>query len=384
MEMELRLFHLPFMIIIILIGYQLSIYFFYLYFKLKHEKLRSNQILIVYGWFFGLLITGYLFRLINRYYITNQIINEIITRLAYSCIILSLIISLLYVSSKNFKDFFNPKITKALILINLIPLTGTFILPMHSIEFYLTLGILAISLLIMLYYQIKLIKTSAPKIKKKFFLILLGAIIILFAVILGGEGMNLIFFQREQQELELSIIIGSALGVVGFTFIFIGAYNFPALLEFDWRKHLLRFYVINQKERIIMYSVNFTQDLNKFSKHNNYINESDKLHSISKSIFGIEEIISKITDSQDQKLKRIHQAELTIIIDYGEGNFEYLAYFLVVKKESPSFDYLLYKLKNIFQTYYKNILKNIDIFHGLEMDFFSSFDEQIKQIFEYH
>ena len=77
MAIEFRSYYLPFIFLAIIIGYQLSIYFFYQYYKFKNEKLHLNKILISYSSLFGFGITGILLRNINKFYIEDLLLKEI-------------------------------------------------------------------------------------------------------------------------------------------------------------------------------------------------------------------------------------------------------------------------------------------------------------------
>lgn len=85
MVVNLREFYIPALIISVIIGYQISIYFLYQYNKYKNENIDLNAILLAYGILFGLTLSGFLIRVINLYWIKafNLQFFNFLTRLTF-------------------------------------------------------------------------------------------------------------------------------------------------------------------------------------------------------------------------------------------------------------------------------------------------------------
>jgi len=136
MTVELRTFYLPFIFISFIIGYQMSFYFLYDYYRHRERKIELNKILLYYGIFFGLSITGGLFDIINDFYITNIFIKDIFARMVYLLVLIASVLILYHISSKVYKEIINPTLTKILIFMNIFPFISIFIFnPATTISF---------------------------------------------------------------------------------------------------------------------------------------------------------------------------------------------------------------------------------------------------------
>ena len=91
MEIVLREYQMLAIIIAVIIGYQISIYFFYQYYNLKEDKLDLNKILIAYGFLYSFGLTGIVVRTIDTYYVEDPLFSNLLSDLTLIFIFLGTI-----------------------------------------------------------------------------------------------------------------------------------------------------------------------------------------------------------------------------------------------------------------------------------------------------
>ncbi len=375
---NLREFYLPLKFLAIIIGYQISIYFFYQYFKYKNEKLYLNKILISYSLFFGFVLTGVLFRNINEFYIEGFLLSEVFLKITNCLFVLSITMFLYFISSKSFNDIINSKLTKILCFVNFIPFVSILILPSDSLILYLSLVFFIIGILYMLFVQLRLIKLSTGKIKIKIIFIFIGELFLGGMMFIGGELSRRILLRQLE---DVFFIITIPISIISLMIIFFGVFRFPAFLEFEWKKNLLSVFIVNQRNFNILYNFDFTIVLHENVK---LLNSQENLIKnkifFSRGIFGINDIISGITRLDEGKIEKIRQGDIIILLNQGDEPLSFIVYCLLVNKELLSHEFFLKTIKNQFQDIYRNILLNIDVIGGEEERILKSFDNIIKKI----
>ena len=185
-------------------------------------------------------------------------------------------------------------------------------------------------------------------------------------------------FSQQQQIVQLMF---PPLMIVGLMVIFLGVYRFPIFLEFNWKENLIKLFIIDRKNLKQVYSYNFVEHI--YEKNNsidNLIKPREMDLFFSRGIIGINDIISSITTTEDEKIEKIKQGEFVILLKSGDEPLSFITFCLLIKKEMISINYFLKTMKNQFQNFYKNILLNLDLIEGKERKIFSKFDVIIKNI----
>jgi hypothetical protein len=153
----------------------------------------------------------------------------------------------------------------------------------------------------------------------------------------------------------------------------LGVYAFPAFYEFKWEENILSLFIINQNNRFCLYCRDFSE-LGLREQQKNY----EMLFSA--GIIGIDNILSIITNTKDEKVNKIKQPESLILLEYGSEIAPQIIYALVVKKDLKSNTYFLKTIKKQFESFYKEILSEIVNLKGNEEQLFKSFDIILKDI----
>ncbi len=373
MSFEIRDFQLPAIFIAVIIGYQLAGYFFYQYYKFKDEKMDLNKFFLANGLFFVLAMTGILFRNINKFYIENPIIREMYFKITNCFLVLSILLFLYFISSRDFHEIINPNLMKLCCAISIIPLVSIFFFKKGSYVSNLIMILVFISALGMLIFHIKMIKFSERKVRKRLILIMIGELLIVGAMFFGGEYSRSVLLQQAE---PFFLIIATPLSSIALCIVFLGVFRFPIILEFQWKENLIGLFIIDMLHLKIIYSYNFTGASDKVEQHS--ITDSD--HFFTKGISGIERIMSIIASTKDEKIYKIKQGDLLIFLRHGEDPLSFITYALFVKKEMNSFKYFLKNINYKFNENYKNILLNLDAITGSEEKIFSSFDKTVKKL----
>ena len=383
MIIELRNIYIPLLFVSVALGYQLVIYFFYQYFKIKKQKLELSRILLAYGTIFGVILTSYFIRIINLYYIgsDNLEIFELLTKLSFILLYSSLMSYFIIISTKPFHKIMISNQTKIIAISLIIPIVSVFLLQVTSLLFVIISAItLLISYIYILVIHSKIVNLSTGKIKKRLNLILFGFVLCMIQHFIGGFIPSRVLFQNYSEVLQL---ISAPIFICGLMIIFLGVFKFPAFLEFGWRQSLTQLLIINRTTHKVIYSFDFTEkskeselQIIKFPK----IEESKLI--LSSGIIGIDDIISNIAYSNSEHIDTIKQEDFLILLNYGDQPLSSIIFCLIVSKDMKSFHYFLKTIKDNFQQVYKNILINLDELNDIEDKLFLAFDENIIKLIE--
>ncbi len=101
---------------------------------------------------------------------------------------------------------------------------------------------------------------------------------------------------------------------------------------------------------------------------------------LSGGLIGIESIISSITNTKEEKINKIRQGNSLILLEYGSGVTAHISYVLIVRHEQKAFRIFLNTIKNQFESFYKEILSNLDYIEGKSDLLFTSFDVIIENV----
>lgn len=374
----LREYHLPFMEIALIIGFQISMYLFYLYYKYRKENLPLNKILLALGLLYEIGLYGVVIRVIATYYFED--IQEIefftfLTHLMISCAILSFLI---IISLKDFHNIMNTKITKIILIIATITTILIVVIQDVVINRMIIFISIFIGIIFLVKFHLNLINRSAGTIRKRLIFITLGNFILLSAILIESQEVLTFFSQNIQ---TIWILFTGLLLIIGLSIVFLGIYRFPAFLEFDWQKSLESLFIIDQHTHKKLYAFDFSTILREFEamKQQSNTNQHRELL-LSTGISGIEDIITILTKVQDKKIDKIQHGKLIILLIYGNEQFSNIIYALLVKKEMNSIKYFLNLVKNQFESDYKDILLNLNDLRGSEELLFKSFDTTIKNL----
>ena len=377
MAIFLETIYIPLVFICILIGYQLSVYFFYQYYHFRKDKLFLNKIMLAYGLFIFLGVSAILLRNITKFFINNPSLKEIFFKITNAFFILSIFVFLLIISSKSFNIILNVYITRFFCIISIIPLFFLFFFRILSFTLNLVLMLSIIGLLYMFVYQIKLMSLSPKNIRFKLILLFIGEFIAGSAMIIGGE-FSRVFILKENESIVLLIL--SPLAILALIIIFFGIYKFPIFLEFRWKENLIDLFIINSLNLSLIYKFEFAKPSSENELKNYDIYDKKKQNFFSRGIFGIEDIISTIIKTNETKINKIKQGNFIFLLNEGEEPFSFIIFCLLINEEMDSHLYFLKIIKSEFFKMYKNIISNLEDITGFEKQIFSSFDSIIENL----
>ncbi|MHA1360462.1 MAG: hypothetical protein ACTSRC_20250 [Candidatus Helarchaeota archaeon] len=370
-------FQFLFYIMAVTLGVQLSIYFFYQYWRIQDVTLKLNRILLSFGAFTILIVLGALFINVQRLF--GGDITDIFYRIGWAFALASPIGFLGFIVIEEFSIIMNLMFVKILMVLALIPILCVCIFGVGPIF----LGSLPFSILSAYYIigvQIKLIWRTMGTIKRKFIQFISGEFLSLasipFAVMVGIG-----IFKSPVKEVVY--YTGVSLLITGFIILFISAHEFPPFYEFEWKDNLLRLFVIYQEDNTVLYYSNLTEIVGH-KKHKitqlSELGEYDKDKIFSVGLAGIEKIISTITDTKSERINKIQQEDAFIHLEYGEN--VPITYALAVKKDLASFRHLLKSFKQHFENLYGEIILNLGTIKARREDLFRSFDTIVNLILE--
>jgi hypothetical protein len=153
----------------------------------------------------------------------------------------------------------------------------------------------------------------------------------------------------------------------------LGVYAFPVFYEFKWEENILNLFIINQNDRICLYCRDFSK-LGLIEPQREYKTL------FSAGIIGIDNILAIITNTKDEKVDKIKQEESLILLEYGSEIAPQIIYALIVKQDLKSNIYFLKMIKRQFESFYKEILSELNNLKGNEEQLFMSFDIILKDM----
>ncbi len=368
----LQEFQFLYYLIAVTLGVQLSIYFFYQYFKIQDVNMRLNRILLSFGAFTLLTVFGAFCILITRLFELDLTLEDVLYRTGFSAALLSPVGFMACIMIEEFSSILNIKLSKILIGLNLIPIAFIWIFSSESMFFRVSIVLMVLSALNCVYVQVKLIKRTLGDIRRRITQFFVGELFSLSALIFALQvSFGFIPFGTP----ENWFFLGTSLLIIGFLTMFVAVNDFPPFYEFEWQLNLIHFLIINQRTNICLYSYIFHQESEEGSllSTQTNINPDMKATLFSGGISGINAVISGITDTTKEKINKIKQENSDILLDYGVGP-SYLTYALVVKKDIKSANIFLKSLKYQFETFFKQILIKLDSIQGDQNKLFSSFD----------
>ncbi|MBD3211192.1 MAG: hypothetical protein GF311_01195 [Candidatus Lokiarchaeota archaeon] len=358
----------------VVIGIQLSFYFFYQYYKIKDVNLKLNRILVSFGNFILFMVFGALNIQIARNFIGDPFWKDIIYRLGWSLAFFSPIALEIFILTEEFGRIVNLRIIYILILLNGLAIVFGIIAPStRSPIFFIAISFVILNGINVLRFEIILIKKSVGKIRKKFLLFFIGTITsllaLIFAVLVGLGVFENIFLE------QIIYYIGVTILLIGFITIIFSVIDFPPFYEFEWRDNLVHLYIINRETYRSIYSNNFDKITQKQIPKNSQLN--DKL--VSTGLVGIDIIMSKITGTEEKKIHKIKHQDSYILLEYGSEPFD-IIYALIIKKDLVSLTHFLQNIKYQFESFYREILFQLNRFEKNQQLLFGSFDVIVESL----
>lgn len=355
----------------VIMGIQLTIYFYTQYKKLRDEDLPLNIILLAFGSFILFMVIGALFIQIARNFIVNETIYEIVYRIGWILTFFSTISFSRFIILEEFTLIINLKVAKTLVILNFIPIFCVFILPsLQSPIFIGSIFFVVLNGLYIIRFQIILIQKSIGRIRTKIRFFFIGALIsliaLVFATIVGLRFLPPIIN-------EIVYFTGVLNLFIGFLIIYFSVYNFPPFYEFEWRENLIKLFIFNPKDFKSLYHLDLVQN----SHTSNYAENIDRL--FSKGISGIEKLITTITNTKTERIDKIQQDDFLIMFEYGNVPIS-LIYVLIVKKDLISSKHLLKIIRIRFESFFKEILLNLDNIEEDQEKIFISFNNIMENI----
>jgi len=362
----------------VIIGIQLALYFFFQYRKIQDITLPLNRVLLAFGSFVLFIILGPLLIQISRNFIEDRILYELFSRMGWFFAFFSTFSVSIFIIRKDFSIIINLNIAKILMIFNIIPIVMILLVPyLGSPIFILSILFVVLNGLYIIRFQLILIKKSIGSIRKKFKLFLIGAIVSLFALVFASL-VGLGVLPPVINEIIYFTGVGELL--TGFIIIFFSVYDFPPFYEFEWRNNLLKLFIINQHNKSCIYSYNFIEKLENNSKiSQNHLYNNEIL--FSKGIMGIESIITIITGTIKEKINKIKKGDFHMFLEYGL-NPSHIIYILVVKRDLSSTHHLLKSIRIKFESFFKEILLDLEDLKGDQGKLFSSFEVIINRILQ--
>lgn len=370
MFQSLRYYFLPFIFVILVIGYQICVYFFYIYFKNRDAKRSLNMILLAYGNLIGFGLTGIIFRTINSYYVNNQILSNYFIFLSHIFISIGTLSFLTIVAQKQFDQILNITITRLVLIYSI---TVTILIPIVS-DFFSSLLVLIsviIGFVFFTVFHINLIKKLRGSLRKRLILIFFGEIILLVSILIRAEE-SIVFYNRNIGNLIEIVTI--PLIIFALNIIFFGILRFPVFLELNWKDNLIKFIVINKRSHDTVYDYEFEEF--KEVKTELDLTEEQMELLLSKGLIAVDEILDALI-KDDKKMLKIEQGNFIILIERGDKYFSHFIFLLVVKRNMKTLRYFLETLKNKFQDLYDVVIINNS--DELNKNFLGGFEKIINQ-----
>lgn len=364
--------------IVLFVGFELVIYIFFQYHKVRKTKIQLNKILIAFGAFFLFLVVNVFITVINNFLISDLVAQYILYKVSLELIIISPVLFIFFVTIEEFSSIINLKIAKGSIISSLIPIVLIMLLPgTISLIFILAFTFASLFFVIVIVFQIKLIKISISNMRKRLILVFIGEVLAFYSLIIE-RGINLIL--PSSIVSNTMFVFGVMIFISGFMISFLALYRFPTFYELKWQDNLLKLFIINQQNYNCLYNCDFVKTLEqgeKATEVNNEYRKDEFLKLFSGGIAGIDVIISDLTNSGEEKINKIKHGDSFIFLEYGTPQ---IIYALIVQKDSNTNNIFLSSIKSQFESFYKEILSSLEDLKVNQAQLFGSFDIILRNL----
>ena len=379
MLVNLRELYLPAMIFSIILGFQLALYFLYLYYKHRNERIGLNKFLLSFSHLFGFGATSYLFLVIGSLYIQDILIARLFIRIGVSILQVGILAVLVNLLSKPFLTLINSNVVRIICIISGLSVIYALLLYVDLIGIFPSILIGLIGSGYFLYFQTKLVKLTSGTVHSRLLITLIGEIIFLIGMFHGSVLPNIpVLFEIK----DMLYLIGSFTVNLGLVIIFYGNFKFPGVLEFNWKNNLLKLYIIDARNLFELYSYDFskTRSLENESEPQHNTQESNPINSI--GVAGISDVFDEITKTYQNRIKTIKYGDFSILLEYEEDPKSQFLFVLFVNKNMKSLQLFLNKVKDQFLNSYESLLTNYDIVEKFRGTIFSGFDLVLQKILD--
>ncbi len=379
MLVNLRELYLPAMIFSIILDFQLALYFLYLYYKHRKERIGLNKFLLSFSHLFGFGATSYLFLVIGSHYIQDILLARLFIRIGVSILQVGILAVLINLMSKPFLNLVNSKVVRVICIISGISVIYVLFFYIDLIGIFPNILIGLIGGGYFLYFQTKLVKLTSGTVHSRLLIILIGEIIFLIGMLQGSGLPNIpVLFELK----DFLYLIGSYTVNFGLIIIFYGNFKFPGVLEFNWKNNLLKLYIVDARNLFELYSYDFskTRSLDAELEPSHNTQENSQINSI--GIAGISDVFDEITKTYQNRIKTIKYGDFSILLEYEEDPKSQFLFVLFVDKNMRSLQLFLNKVKDQFLTFYEGLLTNYDIVEKFRGTIFSGFDLVLQKILD--
>jgi len=379
MLVNLREVYLPAMIFSIILDFQLAIYFLYLYYKHRKDKIGLNKFLLAFSNLFGIGATSYLFLVIGSFYLNEGYLTELFIRIGVALLQGGILAVLLNLLSKPFHTLINLRVVKIISVFSGVSIIYLLFFYVKPIGLMPSISIGFIGGAYFLYFQTKLVKLTSGTVHSRLFITLIGENIFLIGMFFGSVLPNMPI------SLDLSAIfylIGSYIVNIGLMVIFYGTFKFPGVLEFNWKNNLLKLYVIDSRNLFELYSYDFNKIKNLAGEPESQFHNEVKNSINSIGVVGISDVFDEITKTYQNRVKTIKYGKFNILLEYEEDPYSQFLFVLFVDKNMKSLQLFLKKVKNQFLISYKSLLDNYDMVDRFRGTIFSNFDLVLQKILD--
>ncbi|MFX0076326.1 MAG: hypothetical protein ACFE96_12850 [Candidatus Hermodarchaeota archaeon] len=370
MLISLRELYLPAMIFSIILDYQLSVYFLYIYAKHRKEKIGLNKLLLAFSVIFSIGATSYIFLIIGLFYLQGLL--EIFLRIGISILQGGILAILLILLTKSFLSLINSKVVKILSVLSGISIIYLVFLYIKPLGFLPSIIIGFTGGAYFMFFQVKLVKLTSGAIHTRLEMTLIGEILFLVGIVLSLASLDVPILVDLKDGIYL-IVCNS--GNIGLIIVLYGTFKFPGVPEFNWQNNLLKLYVIDVKNLFELYSYDFNNRKNIVEKPNN-----SAINSL--GVVGISDVFDEITKTYKNKIKSIKYGDFNILLEYEEDLKSQFLFVLFVHKNMKSLQLFLNKVKDQFLTSYESLLSNYDIVEKFRETIFSGFDLVLQKILD--
>ncbi|MHA1253179.1 MAG: hypothetical protein ACTSRP_24570, partial [Candidatus Helarchaeota archaeon] len=343
------------------------------YFKNRHKDLKLNDVILAFASFYT-IITISLFLKFLIFDIMDFESKKESVALRYSFITIAIITYLLIIAKRKLTIIMDKRTNRILISFLLI----NYLIMIIAFENYYYIYFLILTIIIfysIISSQYNLIKNSVSTIRKKFIVLFLGQLFLSISLIFFNNPLKIPFIK----EINPISVLFFSLIIIGALLTIFGGYKFPIYFDFRWKENILKLYIFHENTRKILFQYDFKNKIFP-DKIESYEDQNKSLDLITHLITGIEKITSKALNNNNQ-MEIIKHGEFVFFIEYGDKYINsHIIYALISKKELENLKYLLKLIKEQFQGYYYEILKNLDLLFGYEKEIFLHFNNIIKEL----
>jgi hypothetical protein len=300
-------------------------------------------------------------------------LSELLSKLGFSMLMLGPIAFISFILIDEYSKIIQLKVAKIFSVLNLIPIFTVWVFSTDSFIFFITLIFMVLNSLYVLYIQLRLIFISMGKIKRRFIQFFSGEVIAVIAFLIAAQTS----FGILPIPTIVTFYLGVSILIVALLIIFQSITNFPPFYEFEWKKGIQQFLIINPKDNKLLFFYDFTDpSREKYRK-------ADKQKELS-SLKGIKDIINRITTTKKEGLNSIKYGEHIILLSESKKKNLPLQYALIVERDLDTYKYILRKLRRQFESFFNEILRDFEEISQIQEQeqLFLSFDVILQSFIE--